>query len=194
MAVGFKISKTGYDVLDKGKPCASTLNFDKKDYLISVIAIPFIKGAQIQITRYIEATERFSKDSVEASYRCFYEFSSLIEHLIAVARYSELFGEKHNKHDLWVHIRNHIRHDIRENIHSETHPKKIMRSTELKIDPSLEFDLTFYKNHIKVGEAIITISEIFEFLDWATQIAYQATSVATSKGLIKINSKHYSNT
>lgn len=185
MAVGFKISKTGYDVLDKEKPRASTVNFDKKDYLISVIAIPFIKGAQIQVTRYIEATEWFSNDSVEASYRCFYEFSSLIEHLIAVAKYCELFGEKHNKHDLWLDIRNHIRHDIRENIHSETHPKKIMRSTQLKIDPTLEFDLTFYKNHIKVGKAIITISEIFEFLDWAVEIASKATSVATSKGLIK---------
>ncbi len=184
MHYGIKVSKSGFDVTDRSKP-RKISSKTRPDYIIYALSLPYLNGAYNQIQRYIYAISILEKSKTNGVIICLHEISTLFEDLDTVARYIDETGITHDLHTLIRVVRNHIRHDIRENFDVEDHKFKNQRNSILKIDPTLQTHIGFHKDSIKIGEIIISIEEIKNYLDWARKIIEQEIKKAKEMGYIK---------
>ena len=185
MNYGIKVSKKEFDVKTgkKGKSPSTGKRTDIHHMLLA-LAIPYLKGARLQIKRYQEASSRLKNDSINATNDCLHESSCLFEDLGAIVNYTKLCGEQHSLDEMWIDIRNHIRHDIRENFDVDDKRKKA-RIKNLGIDSHLQTSIGFDHDSIKVGNTIVELDTISKYLDWATGIINSAIDEAWKKGRIK---------
>ncbi len=153
-------------------------------HLLSVLAWPYLLGAKRQVQRYKTAIQILQKKSIYGIQVCLHEFSCLFEDLATVARYTEMAGEKHRFHKLWLDVRNHIRHDIREEF-DKTEKRKSYRAKTLGINPNLQVSIGFDEGFIKIGETKITLSDINDYLTWAEDKIARILNEAKNKGYIK---------
>lgn len=185
MSYGTHISKQGYDVVT-GKQSKQQSVQDERflPYMISGIAVPYLKGAGVSLQRYLEAASQLKKD-VNKVYNCLYEASSLLEHLDTVDRYVIMCGEQHPLHKTILNMRNHIRHDLRDNLNHESNDGRVKREKELGIREGLLVDITFPEAGIVIGKTELSAVEIINFLQHAEQLFTQHIKEAQEKGLIK---------
>jgi len=185
MGYGIQISKEGYDV-GTGKKSKQQSSRDERflPYMISGIAIPYLKGASVSLQRYLEAASQLKKD-VNKVYDCLHEASSLLEHLDTVDRYIIMCDEQHALHKIILNMRNHIRHDLRDNLNHETNNGRVKREKELGIREGLLVDITFPETAIVIGKTELTAAEIVSFLQYAEQLFTRHLKEAQEKGLVK---------
>lgn len=193
MSYGMKISKPGFDVLnlDKerspNKPKEHTL-----PNLLSSLALPYLLGAKTQVQRYKAAAITLEKTKTLSTLACLHETSTLFEDLNTIAKYVEMCGHKNDLNSLWLDIRNHIRHDVREEYDNESDTRKNKRAERLGLHPNLQTSIGFDLNGIKVGETLIEIDQINEYIAWAENIIANILSKAEKDGFLKRDSKSIS--
>jgi hypothetical protein len=139
----------------------------KDDVLYFLIA--YYRGSVTQIHRYLRAIKELEngKDfSFPRLLDCLHEISSLFENLFAMYKYFEKIGIEHESHQIWKDVRHHVRHDFREQI-DENDKRTIRRAKKLQLKPNMLTNLEFGSKVIKIGNMIIEISDINEYLRWA---------------------------
>lgn len=137
--------------------------------LLLALAMPYLRGARIQIGRYEESASYLEKDTVNAINNCLHEISCLFEDLGAIAHYTKLCGKDHTSNNLYINIRNHIRHDARENFDVED-KRKAKRAKQLGVKDDYQINISFTKTSITIGSMPITLQSINKYLNWATKI------------------------
>jgi hypothetical protein len=186
MSYGMKISKPGFDVLnlDKerspNKPKEHTL-----PNLLSSLALPYLLGAKAQVERYMAAAISLEKKTTLGTLACLHEASTLFEDLNTIAKYVEMCGYKNDLNSLWLDIRNHIRHDVREEYDDESDTRKNKRAERLGLHPNLQTSIGFDLNGIKVGEILIEIDQINEYITWAENIITNILIKAEKDGFMR---------
>lgn len=186
MAHGVRISKDGYDVV-KGKSSGKISGRQDErflSYMISGIAIPYLKGAAKSLQRFMSAAEQLVNDP-NNTFTCLYESSSLLEHLDAVDRYIIMCGEQHPLHEKILNMRNHIRHDLRDNLSHESNEGRVKRAKKLGIPENLLVDISFYPESINIGTTVLTTIEIINFIEYARDLFAKHIEEAQAKGLIQ---------
>lgn len=181
-----RVSNQGFDVTNIDgkrvrKPSGATL----LPHLLYALALPYLFGAKKQIERYQQAASTLKERPVRGVYECLHEASTLFEDLSTVAKYAEMCGHKNKLHQLWFDVRNHIRHDVREEFDRESSLRKNKRTERLKLNPSLQTNLEFTDDSIKVGGVLIETEEINNYLEWAKVIIENTLNEARRKGHIK---------
>jgi len=179
-----RISKKGFSVLDKTLP-KKTIIDSTPEHVENAIANTYLLGANKQLIRYLEAIATYKKQPIICTYHCLHESSSLFEDLATIAIYFKKHDHNNNLHKLLIDIRNHIRHDVREEFDKESSYRKNERAKRLNIDPTLQTNIEFDIDGIKVGEIKITIKEISDYLIWAGNILSKSFKEAKEKGQIK---------
>ena len=90
------------------------IEFRKIPHFASALAHPYVEGAKVQLLRCIEAQTSLNNCYTMVGFsRCFYETSSLLEHLSCIANYLNFTGEKSPIHQKIQDFRHIIRHDLR---------------------------------------------------------------------------------
>jgi hypothetical protein len=193
MDFGIKISKRGYDVTDKkgkknnmGKG-ATPQRVDA--YLLYSFAIPYLMGAWVTVQRYKQVAATLKETPVKGVQSCLHEASTLFEDLATISKYAEMCGDTHERHQLWIDVRNHIRHDTREEFDKDKNWKHV-RAERLGLDDRLQTNIGFNETAIKVGSVEILISEIEEYMKWATVLFNDTMNEARAKGYIKESEWH----
>lgn len=189
MAYVFKVSKKGHDVTNgKGSKRAVPEDTSGKPIpsLLYVIAQPYLLGASTQLNRYKEATKLLKDETSGMGVTvCLHEMSSLFEHLATVAKYMQICGHKNDFSELCILVRNHIRHDVRENFEKESEKRKVERSKALGIGSTLEAEIEFRQDAIRVGNVIIEVSAIEAYLVWSGKIIIEAMDDARKRGYLR---------
>lgn len=183
MNYGIKVSKKDYDVVT-GKPGTKKTKKKRTSHIYSVFALPYLKGAQIQISRYQEATKMLTKNSGAGVILCIHEASCLFEDLATVKKYLEKMGHSHRLHTNIRDIRNHIRHDIREE-YDHNKSDKVDRLKRLGIATDLQTQIGFDQNEIKLGTTQISLKDIKDYLAWAENIFGSELKDAQDKGYVR---------
>lgn len=185
MSFGIKAAKKGYSVLDKIK--SKSIDFSKStpNHIHYGLALPYLNGAYLQLERFHNVILESKIDAPNIVISCLHEVSTLFEDLSTVAIYVKMAGQDNNLHKMIIDIRNHIRHDIRENFEQEDENRSICRAKRLKIDPTLLTSINFEVDTITVGETVIKILIIKNYLDWAKVIIQESLDDAKDKGYIK---------
>jgi hypothetical protein len=116
---------------------------------------------------------------------CLHEASTLFEDLNTIAKYVEMCGYKNDLNSLWLDIRNHIRHDVREEYDDESDTRKNKRAERLGLHPNLQTSIGFDLNGIKVGEILIEIDQINEYITWAENIITNILIKAEKDGFMR---------
>lgn len=187
MDYGIKISKRGYDAIDKAIKPSGELVTDATTlpHLLYAVALPYLKGAGLQITRYEQAARNLSEEDASNSVMaCLHEASGLFEDLATIAKYMDKCDQQNDKNVLWINIRNHIRHDFRENFDDENHREKTKRAELLKMNPALQTNLGFSEEAIAVGGITVTLAEVREYLVWTGNIIMDTMKDARKKGYV----------
>lgn len=191
MNYGIKISKKDFDVLNKQSNAKPNTNkssvYETKPHLRYVISLAYLLGARKQIERYTVSASQLKNSPVTKVYECLYEASTLFEDLATVSLYAEQCGHTNKYHNLWIDIRNHIRHDVRENFDKEDEKRKRDRAANLKMPPTLQTNIGFDIESIKVGGILVKIHQIEEYLDWAETKIKEVLDSAKQSGYL--NSK-----
>jgi hypothetical protein len=180
-----KVANPGYDVKNPDKKRTDSSG-KMTPGMLSVLALPYIKGSKLQIIRYAEAVSILDRDSIEGTQRCLHEISTLFEDLNTVKQYMEKCDNKNELHKLWLDVRNHIRHDIREELDNESEERKIKRAIDLKLNPAFQMDMGFAADSIKVGGINIKITTVLNYLDWAESIVTKILEEAKEKGHYRV--------
>lgn len=189
MKFGMKISKPGFDVLNLDKERSPNKSKESTlPNLLSSLALPYLLGAKTQVQRYQSAALTLEKMKTLSILMCLHEASTLFEDLNTIAKYVEMCGHKNDLNNLWLDIRNHIRHDVREEYDEESDLRKNKRAKRLGLHPNLQTSIGFDQNGIKVGEILIEISQINEYIAWAENIIANILSRAEKDGYLKRDS------
>lgn len=146
-------------------------NLKNKTHIGAAMARPFVEGAKVQLRRYIDAQAYCKHDPVGGVYQCWYELSSLFEHLATVVIYLEMCGVKHPDGQLFKDVRDHIRHDIREEFDVDEKRKK-ERAERLKLNPKLQAHISPRDDGVQIGGTKIENTKISSFLHSADLIVY----------------------
>lgn len=184
MSHGVKISEAGSDIV-KGRNTENTTpdhSMETLSYMISGIALPYLRGASVSLQRFNEASQK--EKNIEFVYDCLHEASSLLEDLDTVDRYIIMCGEKHELHDKILNMRNHIRHDMRDNLTHESNDGRRKRAKKLGIDEHLIVSISFDVGTIYIGKTSLTSSEIVEFLIFADSVFSSLVENGIAKGKI----------
>lgn len=166
-----KIAKQGCDIDGVRKEVVAEVKETPRYKYLPFILL-FLNGAKKQLERYIETSQHNENSGMFLE--CLHETSTLFEDLNTLGKYidkcidSQDLQEMKEKHYLWLNIRNHIRHDIREGFDREMDARKNTRAKELGLDPQLQMDIKLRVDFIQIGTTIVTIKEISDYLDWAT--------------------------
>lgn len=193
MNYGMKISKPGFDVLNLdnekslNKPREHTIS-----NLLSSLALPYLLGAKAQVQRYKTAAITLEKKSTLSTLTCLHEASTLFEDLNTIAKYVEMCGYKNDLNSLWLDVRNHIRHDVREEYDNESNARKNKRAEKLGLHPNLQTSIGFDLYGIKVGETLIEIDQVNEYIAWAENIFAIILNKAEKDGYLKRDSANVS--
>lgn len=186
MNFGIKLSKPGYDVNDQGATSPRGPKPKRPDaHLLYSFAIPYLMGAHVTVQRYRQTASTLKTTPVVGVQSCLHEASTLFEDLTTISKYAEMCGDTHEKHQLWIDVRNHIRHDTREEYDKENKNWKNVRAERLGLDDRLQTNIGFSETAIKVGSVQITLDEIEEYLKWATELFNKTMNDARAKGYIK---------
>ncbi len=181
MSKGIKFSKS----VSEGSSEQTQLKRTFAPHLLYANGMAYLIGAGEQVNRYREASKELTVNAVMGVYKCLHEISNLFEDLVTVSKYIEMSGVNHQKHQLWLDVRNHIRHDVREEYDNETNKRKNDRAKRLKINEKLQTEITFDTTSFSVGGTVITLDEINEYIQWASKIFDDVMVEAMKKGLIK---------
>ena len=186
MNYGLKVYKKDIEFMKKQTE-SSRKKYNKENaHILIALALPYLRGARIQVERYQEACLGLKNDSINATNNCLHEISSLFEDLNTVAYYVKLCGEKHRLNRVFREVRNHIRHDIRDNFDLDCE-KRDKRFKYLGIDEQYQTQVGFSHEKIKIGSTFVEINAINRYLDWVTNIVNSAINEAWKKGKIKMN-------
>lgn len=183
---GIKVSKQGFDVTDLNR--SQSKKASKKGALpnlLSMLALPYLSGAKIQVQRYRTAASTLKTRPVQGTIKCLHEASTLFEDLNTVAKYIEKCGKGYKVHGLWLDVRDHIRHDTREEYDKENKSRKNLRAQKLKIDPKLQTNIGFNTDAIKIGEVVIQIKRINSYLSRVENVMSKIINKAKDRGFIK---------
>lgn len=186
MAYGIKVYKKDLDSITNQKKLSSRKYNLVNAHVLLTLALPYLRGARIELKRYRYAVSQLDEDSINASNNCLHEISCLFEDLGSIAYYTNLCGENHSSSQLYIDIRNHIRHDVRENFDTDD-GRKNKRAKTLCIPKKYQTLISFDSNSIKIGGTLVMLDSISDYLDWATEVINTAIAEAWKKGKIKIN-------
>lgn len=187
MNYGIKVFKKDVESLKNQNKKSRRVYNKENAHILIALALPYLRGARLQVERYQEASLSLKKDSINATNNCLHEMSCLFEDLNTVAYYVKLCGKKHRLNRVFREVRNHIRHDIRDNFDSDCE-KRDKRWKYLGIDEQYQTQMGFSYEGIKIGSTFIEIRDINQYLDWVTNIVNSAINEAWKKGKIKMNS------
>lgn len=135
------------------------------------MARPFVDGAKIQLKRYVDAQAYCKHDPIGGVNQCWYELSSLFEHLATVVIYLEHCGVQLPDGQLYKDVRNHIRHDVREEFDRDE-KAKADRATRLGLNPKLQLHVSFLDDGVKIGGTKIENTQISSFINGAEMLVY----------------------
>ncbi|MDD4529211.1 MAG: hypothetical protein PHX48_04970, partial [Bacteroidales bacterium] len=145
----------------------------------------YYKGARLQVERYREIFSLYGIGGAEGASRCLHEFSNLLEDLNTLSYYMKGCGYSNKNHKLYGEIRDHVRHSIREHFGKESTKAEKRSLAYLKIQSSLQEDIKFDLNKIKVGETVLSVNQIEEYLDWTENIITGVFNEAEKRGYLK---------
>jgi hypothetical protein len=177
-----RVSKQGFNVLNSKEKRKELPTEKLLPHLLYALALTYLLGAKKQLERYKIATLTLEKSPINRVYACLHEASTLFEDLCTVGKYVEICKDKNELHQLWFDVRNHIRHDIREEFDNESSPRKKSRADRLKIAPQLQTDIEFTSDSIKIGESVIEINIINNYLEWAEKVIFSVLNNAKKRG------------
>lgn len=187
MNYGIKVYKKDIESL-KNQNKDSRIVYNKENaHILITLALPYLRGARLQIDRYQKACLSLKNDSINATNNCLHEMSCLFEDLNTIAHYVKLCGKTHKLNKVFGEVRNHIRHDIRDNFDLDCEWRD-KRFKYLGIDEKYQTQIEFSHEKIKIGSTIIEINVINKYLDWVTNIVNLAINEAWKKGKIKMDS------
>lgn len=135
------------------------------------MARPFVEGAKAQLKRYIEAQAYCKHDPIGGVNQCWYELSSLFEHLATVVIYLEHCGVQLPDGQLYKDIRNHIRHDVREEFDKDE-KAKADRATRLGLNSKLQLQVSFLNDGVRVGGSKIENTKISGFINSTEMLVF----------------------
>jgi hypothetical protein len=138
--------------------------FQQNHHMHAALIRPYVDGARVQLERYIEARAWCKHNPIDGINRCYYEASSLFEHLATVARHFQLIGLHTPQGQLYIDVRNHIRHDVREEFDQDT-KKKSERAKRLGLNPKLQLDLSFLDDGVKIGSTELHSKAVSTFIE-----------------------------
>ncbi|HCC68058.1 TPA: hypothetical protein DEP90_02535 [Patescibacteria group bacterium] len=185
-----KVSKKGYDVRDKNKKPKDDSNKPiKESYMLHFLAYPYLLGAKLQMMRYRQEAQRLSKENtITTIIACLHESSCLFEDIATVVLYLKDCGVSHRMNSLLMNIRNHIRHDIRDNLDKEDH--RFKESVEKRLDnfgieENLQTEIEFSLEFIRIGNKIIYLKDIDNYLAWAEKHISDMLAKAREEGFLQ---------
>jgi len=188
MGYGLKVYKKDIEFMKKQTE-SSRKKYNKENaHILIALALPYLRGARLQVERYQEACLILENDSINATNDCLHEISCLFEDLNTVAYYVKLCGKTHKLNKVFREVRNHIRHDIRDNFDLDCEWRE-KRFKYLGIEEQYQTQIDFSHEKIKVGSTLVEINAINKYLDWVTNIVNSAINEAWKKGKIKMDSK-----
>jgi hypothetical protein len=114
-----------------------------------------------------------------------HEASTLFEDLNIVSIYVKMCGEIDENYMLWNYIRNYIRHAVRDNFDEENNKRKNMYADFLGVDKGLQMQIGFSMDSIKIGNKIVQITDVKEYLVWAGDIFKKILDDSINKGVLK---------
>lgn len=187
MNYGIKISKRNVSVttLKRSKPKPDSAY--RVAHVLSMLAIPYLHGAQTQVTRYRMAAAQLQRQPIQGVLSCLHETSALFEDLSTVRYYANKIGKRNGLDQLILDVRNHIRHDVREGFDAEKDRFKdgrLHRTTRLQLNKRLLTNIGFDLESIKVGGVTIKIQEINDYINWAAKQFADSISEAQKQNLI----------
>lgn len=187
MSYVFKVSKAGYDVNDENvKPSDDQKKTRETIHMLHFLASPYLLGAKLQLIRYREEARKLNKQRAAIGIMaCLHESSCLFEDIVTVLTYLEKCGVSHRMNHLLRDIRNHIRHDIRDNFDDEEDARKKPRLRNLGIKDSLQTDMEFSFEFIRVGNKTIYLKDIDSYIAWAESSINKVLVDARKRGLLK---------
>ena len=185
-----KISKKGYDVRDKNKkPTEDSKKSIKAPYMLHFLAYPYLLGAKLQLRRYRQEAQRLRKEkAITTIIACLHESSCLFEDIATVLVYLRDCGVSHRMNPLLMNIRNHIRHDIRDNLDKGNHAfKESMekRLDDFGIEENLQTEIEFSLEFIRIGNKIIYLKDIDNYLAWAEKHISDMLTKAREEGFLQ---------
>ncbi|PKL31367.1 hypothetical protein CVV43_02575 [Candidatus Saccharibacteria bacterium HGW-Saccharibacteria-1] len=183
MSQGVQISQSGYD-LDKDKRSGEPdRSVETLRYMVSGIAIPYLRGSSISLQRFSEASKK--EKNIAYVYECLHEASLLLEDLDTVDRYVIMCGQNHELHEKILNMRNHIRHDLRDNLTHESNKGRITRAKKLGVNENLLVSIAFDVDLIIVGKTKLTTAEVLEFLNFSGKVLNSLIDEGRLKGRVK---------
>ncbi len=142
----------------------------------SMLCMPHIIGARLQIERYLSVQPKLRFDPIGAGYICLHEVSALLESLDILRRYLkslnlELWDEKLKIKD----SRNAIRHDTREEIDNQNNLKqRLKRAQNLNTSPEFIFNILFHGDGFTVGGHRLYLPDIYHYINSAERVVNAA--------------------
>ncbi len=187
MAYIFKVSKAGYDVRDEGvKPSKKQEKKRETVHMLHFLAYPYLRGAKLQLVRYREEASKLNRQNApNGIIACLHESSCLFEDIVTVLKYLEECEISHKMNHLLKNIRNHIRHDIRDNFDKESCSFKKARLKKLGIKATLQTEMEFSSEFIRVGDKTVYLKEIDSYIAWAERNINKVLINARKRGFLK---------
>ena len=187
MSYVFKVSKAGYDVNDENvKPSDDQKKTRETIHMLHFLASPYLLGAKLQLIRYREEARKLNKQRAAIGIMaCLHESSCLFEDIVTVLTYLEKCGLSHRMNPLLLDIRNHIRHDIRDNFDKDQDIRKRPRLERLGIKITLQTEMEFSSEFIRVGKKIVYLKDIDSYIAWAESSINKVLVDARKKGMLK---------
>lgn len=183
MSHGVKISESSKSVGKDNSSVQSNYSDETLSYMVSGIAIPYLRGAATSLRRFSDASKK--EKNIEHVYECLHEASCLLEDLDTVDRYVIMCGQKHELHEKILNMRNHIRHDMRDNLTHESNEGRKKRAKKLGINEKLLVAISFETDLIKIGSTSLSTNEITIFLLFADRVFAKLFEDGKAKGRIK---------
>lgn len=136
-------------------------DFAKTPYFASILAFPYVEGAKVQLLRCIEAQASLKSCFTLIGFsKCFYETSSLLEHLSCIANYLNFTGEKSPIHQKIQDFRHIIRHDLR----LEKSARSDKRRKQFNVPDDFSVLINFVDDGIQIGEKKLTYKDVDLFI------------------------------
>ncbi len=187
MLHGVKISESSKSISKDNASEQSNYSDETLSYMVSGIAIPYLRGAATSLQRFSEASKK--EKNIEYVYKCLHEASCLLEDLDTADRYVIMCGRKHELHEKILnmrnHMRNHIRHDMRDNLTHESNEGRKKRAKKLGINEKLLVAISFEPDLITIGSTTLSTNEITVFLLFADRVFAKLFEDGKAKGRIK---------
>lgn len=166
MNYGIKISKRDFNVLDLDQKNQTKKEKREIAHILTLLALPYVLGAKAQVERYKLVARILESNPKLGTLGCLHEISNLFEDLNSVLIYLRKCNIDHKDHTTWEDIRNHLRHSIREEFDKDDELKEA-RSKRLGLDPRLQVNIGFDLDAVKLGETVIELGRVINYLEWA---------------------------